>query len=245
MGYLSLVLPKPLFPLYGVPIIHHVINNMIHLGVERILIPLCYQKSKILEYLDRVGEIGIEVEPVVLDEVPPGIAMTIYSTRSYLRNEPFVTILGDDVTITPSLANMVEAFFSHKAVALEAVVKERSIAKLRSTCCVKLGPSQEILEIAEKPINPATNLRGCGVYVFSPEIFTYIENTPSSDVRGEVEITDTINVVSTQSRAYGEFVNGVNINVNSMDDLLEAWLRMRERNAKKESSPSIHSTAEL
>ena len=47
-------------------------------------------------------------------------------------------------------------------------------------------------------------------------------------IRGEVEITQTIDLISKDGKAYGEFINGVNININSHEDLLQAWLLAKE-----------------
>jgi len=67
-------------------------------------------------------------------------------------------------------------------------------------------------------------LRGCGIYVFQSEIFKYIEKTPLSPLRRESEITQTIALVAKDGKAYAEFINGVNININSCEDLLQASL---------------------
>jgi dTDP-glucose pyrophosphorylase len=77
-----------------------------------------------------------------------------------------------------------------------------------------------ITKIIEKPVNPESNLRGCGVYIFDPKIFPYIESTK---IRGvERVITDTISLIVDEKRAYGKILDGINININNCDDLLVA-----------------------
>jgi bifunctional UDP-N-acetylglucosamine pyrophosphorylase/glucosamine-1-phosphate N-acetyltransferase len=85
-----------------------------------------------------------------------------------------------------------------------------------------LGNTGEIREIVEKPLAPKSNLRGVGVYLFDPKVFDFIDVTPTSDKRNEKEITDTIGLIAKEGRAYGALINGVNINVNTYSDLLEA-----------------------
>lgn len=227
MGYLSQVLPKCLFPVYDRPVIHSIVENMKIIGVEQIYVIVNYQKERLVEYFNSVvDEISISINFIEQKQLS-GIAGAIMLTSHYI-NEPFMVILGDDCTITPSLQNLVDLFFKRSATVVEGIVREENHELLKSTCCVHLGESGRILEIVEKPKNPVSNLRGCGVYAFSNDIFSYIEKTPASAIRNEVEITQTIDLVAREKKAFGEFIDGVNININSYEDLLRAWILTRE-----------------
>lgn len=230
MGYLGYIIPKCLFPLYDKPIIHYIVENMKKVGIEQIFVPVCYQKGKIIQYFNSIkGKVDVDIKIISLERLPPGIALTIASTEEYI-SEPFMTILGDDVTKTPSLKNLIDAFFARKAIVVEGAVKESDEKILMSTCCLKVGEKNQILEIAEKPKNPFSNLRGCGIYVFSEKIFEYIKKTPVSFTRNEVEITDTIGLIAKEGKAYVEPIQGVNLNINTYEDLLNAWLLIKSKN---------------
>jgi dTDP-glucose pyrophosphorylase len=234
LGYLSGLIPKCLFPLYDKPIIHYVIENMIRIGVEKIVIPVHYQKNKMIEYFEYAKrDIDADIRLLELEQLPKGIALTIASARKYLDG-PFMVILGDDVTITNSLRPLVDIFFESKAVAVEGIVRERDQEVLRRTCCIELNESKQISKLIEKPNDPSSALRGCGVYFFGPEIFDYISRTPTLPPRNEVEITNTIGLVAEYGRAYGEFIDGVNINVNTPEDLYHAWHEIRSWIARKQ-----------
>jgi dTDP-glucose pyrophosphorylase len=234
LGYLSSILPKCLFPLYDKPVIHYVIENMVRLGIQRVIVPVYYQKNKVIEYFGKIGkDINMDVHLIKLKELPKGIALTIASAKEYL-DEPFLVILGDDVTVTNSLQPLVDLFFRTRAIAVEGVVQEQNQDVIRRTCCLKLKRNKQILEIVEKPVNPTSNIRGCGVYIFDPEIFEYIDKTLMLPPRHEAEITNTIGLVAKDGKAYAEFINGINVNVNSPDDLLQAWLAIKCRIERKE-----------
>jgi dTDP-glucose pyrophosphorylase len=226
MGYLGHILPKCLFPLWDKPIIHYIIENMRKVGIKKILIPAFYQKEKIVEYLNTIPVNDITIKIVQLKSPTKGIALSIASVQK-LVNEPFMVILGDDCTITPSLQNIVNTFFKKDAIAVGGVVREKSKNILKSTCCVKLDKNKKIVDIIEKPNSPISNLRGTGVYVFSPKIFEFIKKTKPSPPRNEVEITNTIKLVAQKGLAYGEFIQGLNININTPEDLLKAWINMK------------------
>jgi len=223
MGYLSQILPKCLFPLYDKPIIHHVIENMKSVGVEQVHIIVNYQKDKVKDYFKYVeDEIGIDINFIDQPKLS-GIANAIMLAHDIVH-EPFMVILGDDCTITQSLGSIVRSLFEHNAIAVEGIVREDDKAMLSSTCCLKLDGDARIVEIEEKPKRPFSDVRGCGIYAFQPDIFKYIEKTPVSPIRNEVEITQTIALVAKDGKAYAEFINGANININSYKDLLRAWI---------------------
>lgn len=234
LGYLSNIIPKSLFPLYDKPIIHYAVDNMVRIGVRKIIIPVHYQKSRLIEYFEHAkDDIAAEICFAEPKELPKGIALTIASAETYI-DEPFMVILGDDVTIADSLQPLVDLFFETKAVAVEGVVLEKSREIIKRTCCVELRENQQISRIVEKPENPSSNIRGCGVYVFDPEIIEYIKKTPLLPPRHEAEITNTIGLVANDGRAYGEFIDGINVNVNTSEDLFQAWLAVRKGVAAKQ-----------
>ncbi|MEM3335895.1 MAG: nucleotidyltransferase family protein [Candidatus Aenigmatarchaeota archaeon] len=228
MGYLSHILPKPLFPLYDKPIIHYIIENMLKVGVKEIYIPIFYHKEKFREYFKKTKEfINAKIHLIELKRPTRGIASTIYSVKDFIH-EPFITILGDDCTITNSLQNLINIFFQKKAIVVEGLVSEKDENTLRSTCCVKLNKDNQIIEIIEKPQKIISKIRGAGIYVFNTKIFDYIEKTPIAPPRYEKEITNTIKLVAKDGKAYGEFIDGINININDPENLLKAWLIIRD-----------------
>jgi dTDP-glucose pyrophosphorylase len=223
MGYLGQILPKCLFPVYDKPVIHHVLENMSKVGVEQVYVIVNHHRDKVMEYLQKVQpEIGVGIE--FINQVRlSGIADAIMLTSKFIK-EPFMVTLGDDCTLTQSMDSIVHSLFEHNAIVVEGVVREDNKDILKSTCCLELDHDRRIVRIVEKPEEPFSNLRGCGIYVFQSEIFKYIEKTPLSPLRRESEITQTIALVAKDGKAYAEFINGVNININSCEDLLQASL---------------------
>lgn len=227
MGYLGQILPKCLSPLYDRPIIHHVTEHMRQVGVRQVYVVVNYQKDKVIEYFKSVGEkINANVDFVHQKKLL-GIADAVALTEEVV-DEPFMVILGDDCTFTESLRNLLDLFFKRDAAVVEGIVKEKNREVLKTTCCLKLDRNKRITKIMEKPDVQISNLRGCGVYVFNDEIFEYIKKTPLSPIRNEIEITHTINLVAEDGKAYGEFIDGINVNVNTYDDLLLASTLMKK-----------------
>ena len=133
-----------------------------------------------------------------------------------------MVILGDDLTITPSFSNLAELFWKNQAWAVEGVVVEKDINALRRACCISVNETNKVISIEEKPIMPTSNLRGCGVYLFDPIVFGFIRKTPIIPPKNEQEITNTLKIMSEYGKVYAPLINGVNVNVNTLEDLLKA-----------------------
>jgi len=218
---LTRVLPKPMLPILNKPILEYVIENMKNIGVETIYLIVGQKKEVIQEYFQNGKDWNVNIKYIEQKELK-GIAHTISLTRHFI-DEPFVVILGDDLTVTKSLNNLFETFWKNRAWVVEGVVAENDVETLKKTCCVVLKEdSLKIKRIIEKPVKPISNLRGTGVYLFDPIIFEFINRTPISPKRNEIEITDTIGLMAKKERAYGVLINGVNININTLADLIRA-----------------------
>jgi UDP-N-acetylglucosamine diphosphorylase / glucose-1-phosphate thymidylyltransferase / UDP-N-acetylgalactosamine diphosphorylase / glucosamine-1-phosphate N-acetyltransferase / galactosamine-1-phosphate N-acetyltransferase len=217
---LTRVLPKPMLPILSKPLLEYVLENMKSMGVEDVFMIVGAKKELIQEYFGNGADFDLRITYIEQNPLR-GIAHAISLTKDFV-SEPFSVILGDDLTITSSLENLAETFWEKRALAVEGVVPENNLDSIKRACCINLSDTGEIIEIVEKPSKPKSNLRGIGVYLFDPKVFDFIENTPISAKRNEREITDTIGLIAKKKRAYGVLINGVNINVNTSLDVLEA-----------------------
>jgi UDP-N-acetylglucosamine diphosphorylase / glucose-1-phosphate thymidylyltransferase / UDP-N-acetylgalactosamine diphosphorylase / glucosamine-1-phosphate N-acetyltransferase / galactosamine-1-phosphate N-acetyltransferase len=233
LGYLSALLPKALFPLHDRPIIHYVVDQMQNIGIEKIYIIVKVKKEEIKRYFEMIKlDLKAEIEFIEQSELG-GTAEAILLTEKQIKNEPFMVVYGDDCSITTSLSEMIANFFAVNPVVMEMIVSENNRKTLQQTCSVNLGKKGNIIEILEKPENPPYPLRGCGVYLFNPEIFKHIRETPVHPIRNEREITYTINQLAKLKKAYGYVADGTNININDYDELLRASQMLKLSRSKK------------
>ncbi|MDP2649689.1 MAG: nucleotidyltransferase family protein [bacterium] len=220
---LTKVLPKPMLPVLDKPIIHHVVERMNQMGIEMIYITAFHLKETIQKYFGDGSEFGVEIKFIIPDEYPPGLGDSVYLANEYIK-EPFVTILGDDFTLSSSPEIFPNTFFDKKALVVEGVVKDTSIDSLKRTCCVHLSKDGKIFDIVEKPERPKWKMRGCGIYVFDPIIFEYIKTQEVDPEKGKKDLTKAIQTIARKTkRVYGVPVD-VNININTLSDLHQATL---------------------
>jgi dTDP-glucose pyrophosphorylase len=214
------ILPKPMLPLLNKPILEYIIENMKKVGVETIYLIVGHKGELIRDYFGDGKDWDLDILYIEQRELK-GIAHAISLAQDYI-NEPFIVILGDDLTLS-TLENVVNTFTENRAWVVEGVVVENDTEALRRSCCVTLKDgTSRIEDIIEKPTDAKSNLRGIGVYIFDPIVFSFIEKTSPSFKRSEKEITDTIGLIAKGGRAYGVLMDGPNININTLADLIRA-----------------------
>jgi NDP-sugar pyrophosphorylase family protein len=233
---LTQIYPKPMLPILNKPLLEYVIENAKKFRVETIYIIVGHRKEVIKEYFQDGENWDVEISYVEQPK-PTGISNALGLVKGYV-DEPFLVILGDDLTVVNSFNNFTETFFKHKAWVVEGVVSEEDVETLKRTCCVHLNSEGRIERIVEKPAYPNSRMRGIGVYLFDPIIFSFIEKTPVSPKRKEKELTDTIALIAKKGKAFGCPIDGVNINVNTFEDLMTATQIFLRKSKEMKKQPS-------
>lgn len=224
---LSSIFPKPMIPILDRPILEYVVHRMVHeFGVEQIYLIVGHMQEVIRNYFKDGRRFGVRIDYLQQSE-QKGIAHAVSLTEAYIR-EPFLVILGDDFTLG-SVKGLEDTFFKNRAYVVEAVTTEHDQEIIARTCSVVLDSENRIVSITEKPTSFLSNIRGCGLYLFDPVVFDYIRKTPISPVRREIEITHTIDIMARESRAYGSFIQGINININTPSELMFANMKLVEK----------------
>jgi bifunctional UDP-N-acetylglucosamine pyrophosphorylase/glucosamine-1-phosphate N-acetyltransferase len=221
LGWLGTFLPKSLVPLGQKPILYHIIKNMQIMGIDRIYLLVNYKSNLIKKYLKGENEFKNLKIKYVKSEPDLGLADVILKTERHI-NESFITILGDDFTKNPQLKQFIAENLPNDTVVLEAVCKEENPSVLSQTCEIQINSKNQIIKAIEKPKKPKSKLRGCGIYLFTPQIFDLIRKTKKSSSSNKREITDTINLAAQEKKAYAWHLKGINININTQEDLEKA-----------------------
>jgi UTP--glucose-1-phosphate uridylyltransferase len=129
--------PKEMLPIVDKPTIQYIIEEAIESGIEEILIITGRNKRAIEDHFDRSIELELSLEKKNKNELltlvkdisnmvnihyvrqkePKGLGHAIYCARSFVGNEPFAVLLGDDIVYNPNkpcLKQMIEAYDEYK-----------------------------------------------------------------------------------------------------------------------------------
>ncbi len=223
--------PKEMLPVGRKPIVQYVVEELALSGIKRLLFITGASKTSIENHFDinadliqYLRETGREEQLAELDferqdvdyfytrqRRPLGLGHAVLCARPLVANQPFVVALGDSIiglhAKSQVVRRMVEYFEQSEevkvVVAFEEVPMEEvvryGIAKPRS----RVDDVFELEDLIEKPeVEEApSNLAVAARYVFSPEIFDFLERTPPGK-GGEIQLTDAIRLM-LQSGAKG------------------------------------------
>ncbi|ERN06480.1 hypothetical protein AMTRI_Chr10g1370 [Amborella trichopoda] len=175
---LSLNIPKPLFPLAGQPMVHHPISackRIPHL-VQIYLIGF-YEEREFLLYVSSISnELKVPVR-YLREDKPHGSAGGLYNFRDFIMedNPSNIVMLNCDVCCSFPLPDLLEAHKRYGGMGTILVSKVSAESANQFGELVADPVTNELLHYAEKPETFVSDRINCGVYIFTPDIFSAIQ----------------------------------------------------------------------
>lgn len=217
----SKAIPKEMVPVVDKPAIQYIVEEAVTAGIDDILIIVSDGKSSIGDHFDRLSGLEAALEAknktaeldlvrgladmadihFIRQGVAKGLGHAIGMARKHVGDRPFAVMLGDDIQVDDGalLKGMIETHESEAGSVIACLEVEPH--EISSYGCIDPIPLRDNLHrferIVEKP--PAddapSNLAVIGRYVFTPEIFAAIDDTPPG-VGDEIQITDAIGLLN-------------------------------------------------
>ena len=186
-----------------------------------------------------------------VQETPEGYGHAVYQARSFVRDEPFLLLLGDHIYVSRDgdrcARQLMDSFCQGRAEALSAVQPTPAdrihlFGVIQGTPLDGSGRLYQVASIKEKPsvdyasrhlstpgLASGSFLCHFGMHVFPPLIFDCIEQHIRDKVRenGEVQLTSAQDRMRTQlSRYYCLDVNGDRYDTGIPFGLMEAQIAL-------------------
>jgi len=221
-------IPKEMLPLVDKPVIHYIIEEAIASGIEDILIITNRGKAAMDDYFDYSPELeealsrsgrASELEQArkiadmanifyVRQKETRGLGHAVYRAKSFVGDEPFAVLLGDDIMVgeipvTKQLADAAEKYGA-AAVGMQRVTMQ-AISRYSSVKVTKLEDRiYKVWDTNEKPPpeKAFSDFAILGRYVLTPDIFGILENTPPG-YGGEIQLTDGLGALCKASPMVG------------------------------------------
>lgn len=248
-------LPKEMLPIVDIPTIQYIIEEAVKSGIEEILVITNSNKHCMENHFDKAYEleerlIGAgktkEVEMVkeiadlaniyyVRQKEPKGLGHAILCAKSFIGNEPFAILLGDDVVVNknskPALKQLIQAYdmvgasvvgvqtVDESQVHKYGIVEPDKRHKTKNERLVKLSGMVEKPVAEEAPSNYAV----LGRYVLTPEIFRLLE-TQEIGAGGEVQLTDAICRLLDTQAVYAYDFEGTRYDVGDKFGFIKATI---------------------
>jgi len=186
--------PKSALPILNKPIIVHQLEMMRSLDIRRVLIVvghLGYQVVTAVSSFPVSRELQIEY---VDQKETLGIAHALGTLESRVDGATLM-FLGDIYFITSRLSEMLTIYRQNGPGAVLAAKVEHAPQAVSRNFAIFENDQGVVTRVIEKPRQVRTNLKGCGLYLFGPDIFDAIRRTPRTAMRDEYEITNSIQIL--------------------------------------------------
>ena len=140
--------PKEMLPIVDKPTLQYIIEEAIESGIEEILIITGRNKKSIEDHFDKSVELELELEQkgktemlemvrdisnmvnihYIRQKEPKGLGHAIYCAKSFIGDEPFAVLLGDDIVDSdvPCLKQLIDTYNEYKTTVLgvQKIAKE-------------------------------------------------------------------------------------------------------------------------
>ncbi len=267
-------MPKEMLPIVDKPTIQYIVEEAIESGIEDIIIVTGKGKRAIEDHFDHAFELEqnlldkgkLEILEIVQEtskmadihyirqKEPKGLGHAVWCARKFIGNEPFAVLLGDDIVQaeTPCLKQLMDEYNrTHSSVIGVKRVPEDQTNRYGIIDPVdQLGRSFQVKNFVEKPKlgTAPSNLAIIGRYVFTPEIFMFLEKQEIG-AGGEIQLTDAIQNLNQIQRVFGYEFEGKRYDVGEKlgfiettiefalekEELREDLLRFLEMTVKRET----------
>lgn len=239
--------PKEMLPIVDKPTIQYIIEEAIDAGIEDILIITGKHKRAIEDHFDKSLELEFALKEKGKDELlslveeisnlvdihyvrqkePKGLGHAIYCARTFIGDEPFAVLLGDDVmTAEESVIGQMMKVFAEKGnpvLGVQQVAKKDvdkyGIVKYSS----QTDRVYQVDDLIEKPAldEAPSNLAILGRYIITPDIFPILAETKPGR-NNEIQLTDALQELARKRQVYAYNFLGKRYDVGNKMGFLQA-----------------------
>jgi UTP--glucose-1-phosphate uridylyltransferase len=239
--------PKEMLPIVDKPTIQYIIEEAIASGIEEILIITGRNKRAIEDHFDKSIELEMELKSKHKDDLlemvdgisnlaqihyirqkePKGLGHAILCAKTFVGDEPFAVMLGDDVVDNevPCLKQLIDRYNEYKTSVLG--VQEVPIEDVNKYGIVKgmhiedgVYKVKDLVEKPDKSVAPS-NIAILGRYIITPTIFEILAHTKPGK-GGEIQLTDALKELLSKEAMYAYTFEGKRYDVGDKLGFLQA-----------------------
>jgi UTP--glucose-1-phosphate uridylyltransferase len=239
-----------MIPLVDKPVIQYVIEEAAAAGITDILVIVSTGKMAIQDHFNPDFELESRLEAnnkiqilaelrkinklaklhYVYQQELKGLGDAVLCAENFAGNEPFAILLGDTVLSSdkePVISQLIKAHeqTGSSVVALEEVPWEKTsrYGVIDGNSCDETLYKVDAFVEKPAPEEAPSNLVIASRYVFNPEIFTYLANTPRGK-GNEIQLTDAMRLMLNDQSMYGYKFNGKRHDIGNKLDFIKSTI---------------------
>ncbi|MGL5677041.1 MAG: UTP--glucose-1-phosphate uridylyltransferase GalU [Cellulosilyticaceae bacterium] len=240
--------PKEMLPIVDKPTIQYIVEEAVASGIEDIIIVTGRTKKAIEDHFDKSVELEMELEKkestellkiardvseianiyYVRQKEPKGLGHAVLTAKSFIGDEPFAVLLGDDVIYSedkPALKQMMDLFEEYQGSILGVqTVEPENVNKYGIVAGKQIADRMYTVEdMVEKPKREEapSNVAVLGRYIITPAIFEYLEKQEAG-AGNEIQLTDALCKLAKEEKMYAYDFMGERYDVGSKIGFLQA-----------------------
>lgn len=240
--------PKEMLPIVDKPTIQYIIEEAVASGIEEILIITGRNKKCIEDHFDKSVELEMELEKnnkiellelvrnisdmadihYIRQKEPRGLGHAIRCAKTFVGDEPFAILLGDDVVYNPEkpcLKQLIECYNEYKTTILGVqTVSENDVYKYGIVDGIIVEDRVcKVKGLVEKPSveDAPSNTAILGRYIVTPRIFDILDNTKPGK-GNEIQLTDALLTLMKEEAMYAYNFKGRRYDVGDKLGFLQA-----------------------
>ncbi len=208
---------KHLLPIANKPMLFYGLDHLAKAGIKEIGVILGPIKEGVRELVGNGSNFGVQITYIDQPEAK-GLAHAVLTAEDFLKGEPFVMYLGDNL-LKQGVRPLINNFFNHNSDCVICVTTVKNPAQYG---IVELDSKGRVTRLVEKPKEPLSSLALAGAYLFNDSIFEAAKKIKPS-WRNELEITDAIQcLLEAEKKISVQHIDGWWKDTGKPDDLLEA-----------------------
>ena len=227
-------IPKEMIPIVDKPVIQYIVEEALQSGIEEILIITGHGKRAIEDHFDTNIDLELQLRQQGKDQLlhlvqdissinihyirqkhMRGLGDAIRCAESFIDNEPFAVLLGDDVVYNPeqpALKQMMDAFSRLGATMLgcqevpQELVSRYGIVQGQPTDDDRVV---KLIDMVEKPAvdEAPSRLAALGRYILTPDTFEILRRVQPGK-GGEIQLTDALRLMADREAVYAYTFSG-------------------------------------
>ena len=247
--------PKEMLPIVDKPTIQYIVEEALASGIEDILIISGHGKRAIEDHFDSAPALEHELERkgkqdllalvrettdvnvhYVRQKYMLGLGDAILCARSFVGNEPFAVLLGDDVVYhpeRPALRQMMDIYEELGGSVLGCqVVSDEQVSSygIVAGAATHNPRLMHVSDMVEKPSleEAPSRMAVLGRYIISPAIFDILGTTQPGK-GGEIQLTDALKILAQREEVYAYDFEGKRYDLGDKLGFLQATVEFALR----------------
>ncbi|MGP7818558.1 UTP--glucose-1-phosphate uridylyltransferase GalU [Niallia sp. 01092] len=244
-------MPKEMLPIVDKPTIQYIVEEAIASGIEDIIIVTGKGKRAIEDHFDHAWELeenlvskekfdllekvkkssNVDIH-YIRQKAPKGLGHAVWCARKFIGDEPFAVLLGDDIVDSekPCLGQLINEYEQ----TLSSVIGVQVVPDSETHRYGIVDPIEDngnrryqVKKFVEKPAKGTapSNLAIIGRYIFTPEIFKYLEEQEIG-AGGEIQLTDAIEKLNKIQRVFAYEFEGNRYDVGEQFGFIQTTIEL-------------------